>query len=402
MNGMEGAKRRTILVIAVVFDLLLLCVFKYTGFIVSGFNSVFGTNVPVPAVASPLGISFFTFQTLGYVIDVYRRKAAPTKNVPKFLLFVSFFAQIAQGPIIRWNDIEEDLDRPKVSALNAAEGLRLFIIGLAMKLVVADTAARVSDFVWGLGTGELNALYAWTGAFAFMLRIYFDFGGYSLMAVGLGRAFGIFVPENFDHPYISAGMTEFWRRWHITLSSWFRDYVYIPLGGNRKGLFRTCLNKAAVFLLTGLWHGPNVTFIVWGAYNGVFLIAETLLKRTKLRLPRPVAWLYTVLAVAVGFVIFNSPDVGYAFSMIKSMFTGFSVGAETIAELSSVFRPTVAAVLLLSIPAATPFPKMLLHKLEPHPVPYNVIRYGSAALLLALSLFFLASGSYSPSIYVRF
>lgn len=402
MAKKEGAARKAVLIITVVLDVILLCVFKYTGFFVSSFNSVFNTALPVPEIVSPLGISFFTFQILAYIIDAYRKNVKPTGNFAKFLLFVSFFAQIAQGPIIRWNTIEKELDDPDFSINNAAEGLRLFIMGLAMKLVIANTLAGVSDFVWGLEKEELNALYAWAGAFAFLLRIYFDFAGYSVMALGLGRMFGFTIPENFDHPYVSTSMTGFWRRWHITLSSWFRDYVYIPLGGNRKGALRTGINKIIVFLLTGIWHGPNLTFVLWGAYNGFFLLGESLLKKTKLRLPKPLTWVYTILAVTVGFVIFNSPSVSYAFAMIASMFSRFDIGADTVASLSSVFRPTVIAVMIAAIIAATPLPEMLLKKLEKKPVLHNVVRYSAAALLLALSLFFLASGSYHPSIYASF
>ncbi len=402
MDKKRGGARKAVLAAAVVLDVAVLAAFKYTGYFVSVFNSVFRAGISVPEIDCPLGISFFTFQILSYIIDSYRGEAATAKSFPKFLLYVSFFAQIAQGPIIRWNDIERELDEPDVSIRNAAEGLRLFIIGLAMKLVIADTLASVTSFVWGLEAGKLNALYSWTGAFAFMLRLYFDFAGYSVMAVGLGRMFGFTIPNNFDHPYISASMTEFWRRWHITLSRWFRDYVYIPLGGSRKGFLRTGLNKIAVFLLTGLWHGPNLTFVVWGAYNGVFLLGESLLKRTKLRLPKLITWAFTMLAVAVGFAIFNSPDLAYAWAMIKSMFTRFDIGGGTAAALSAVFRPTVLAVMLVAVPASFPFPAGLLSRLEKKPVLYNVLKYSSAAALLVLSLFFLASGSYHPSIYVRF
>ena len=406
MNKKEGGGRRALLVTALVFDTALLTVFKYTGFIASSFNSIFGAAITPPDIASPLGISFFSFQMMSCIIDVYRRDAEPTRSFPKYLLYVSFFARVAQGPIIRWNEIDKELDAPAFSFENAAEGIRVFIIGLAMKLVLADTLAGVTDFVWALDVQKLNALYAWSGAAAFTLQIYFDFAGYSLMAVGLGRAFGFTMPANFNYPYASVSMTGFWRRWHITLSSWFRDYVYIPLGGSRKGFLRTGLNKIIVFLLTGLWHGPNLTFLVWGAYNGVLLLAESLLKRTKLRLPKPVSPAATLLAVTVGFTIFRSPDMGHALSMISSMFTGFSIGAETVAELSYLFRPIVLVVLIVSIPAATPIPAKLLSKLQTklknRPALFNALRYSAAAALLVLSLFFLASGSYHPSIYARF
>ena len=398
----KAEKNKLPLILAIIFNIGLLTVFKYAAFAVETVNGIFGASLPVPQILSPLGISFFTFQALSCVIDSYRRDIAPTKNFGHFLLYISFFAQLVQGPIIRWSTIEKQFTERKLTLEGCAEGLRHFIIGLAMKLIVANTMGRVTSFVFGLDAGALNAAYAWAGAICFLFQIYFDFAGYSRMAVGLGLMFGFTIPENFNYPYIAYSMTDFWRRWHITLSRWFRDYVYIPLGGNRKGAFRTGLNKIIVFLLTGLWHGANWTFVVWGAYNGFFLLSENYVKKTKLRLPKPITWVYTILAVTVGFVIFNSPNMAYAWAMIKNMFSGFRVGADTIASLSSVFKPTVIAVLVCAAVAATPAAKLLCAKLEGRPKLQAGVRYGTALVLFVLCVFFIASGNYNPSIYTKF
>lgn len=399
-SGRKAAK--TLLAAACVVDIGMLAVFKYSAFFVGTLNSALRISLPVPGYVSPIGLSFFTFQTLSYVIDSFRGEAKPTKNFLEFLLYTSLFAQIVQGPIIRWGEIEKELRERRVTPEGAAEGLRLFVIGLAMKVVLADTLGRVSGFVFSLDPSELNALNSWTGAFAFLLRLYFDFAGYSLMAVGIGKLFGFTIPENFNYPYIASSLTDFWRRWHMTLSRWFRDYVYIPLGGNRKGEARACLNKLTVFLLTGLWHGANWTFVLWGAYNGVIIAAEGLLRKRGVRLPKPVGIAYSLFAVLIGFAVFASRDVPFAFSMLRGMFTRFSVSPVSLAALSKLFRPTVAAVFAVSIPAVTPLPRLLFEKTVRKPVPREIIRYGSALALLALCLCFMASGSYHPSIYAAF
>ncbi len=394
--------RKTLLIIAIAVNIGMLAVFKYSAFAVESFNGVFKTAIPVPKILSPLGISFFTFQAVSCVIDTYRRDIIPSRDFCGFLLYISFFAQLVQGPIIRYAAISEQLENRRITLEGAAEGLRHFIIGLSMKLIIANTMGRVSSYVYGFAASDLDALLAWTGAVSFLLQIYFDFAGYSRMAVGLGLMFGFTIPENFNYPYIAYSMTDFWRRWHITLSRWFRDYVYIPLGGNRKGAFRTGLNKIIVFLLTGLWHGANWTFVFWGAYNGVFLLGENYLKKTKLRLPKVLTWVYTIIAVTVGFAVFNSPDMGYAFAMIRNMFAGFNIGVTTGAGLSAVIKPTVAVVFIIGVVAATPLSKIICSKLDGKPVLQAALRYSFAVLLLVLCLFYVASGNYNPSIYTKF
>ncbi len=400
----KGADRsaKAILIFAVIFNIGLLAVFKYAGFAIETINSVFGTELPLPSYSSPLGISFFTFQALSYVIDIYRGKVRAARRFSNVLLFIAFFAQLVQGPIIRYGDIEAQLEEREFTVDGVWEGLRLFIIGLAMKLVIANTLGSVVAEIYSVPVQSINAAYAWAGALCFLLQIYFDFAGYSQMAIGLGMMFGFTIPKNFNYPYISLSVTEFWRRWHITLSSWFRDYVYIPLGGNRCSTVRTGINKIIVFLLTGLWHGASWNYVAWGAYNGAFLLGEGFAKKSNIKIPKPVKWLYTIVVTAVGFVIFRAPDMGYAWAMIKGMFSGFSVGADTYAQLSKLFTPMVFVIFAAGIVAATPLARTLCAKLERFPRVHFTTRAVCAVLLFALCLFALAMGSYNPSIYAQF
>ena len=267
---MGKANRKAVLVIAVVINIGILCIFKYTGFLVTTVNSVLHTNINVPQITLPIGISFFTFQALSYVIDVYREQVGIQKNFFKVLLYISFFPQLIAGPIVKYRDIALEIDSRRVELREAAPGLRRFICGLAKKILIANTMAAVADNVFSQGFDTVNVVVAWIGAVAYAMQIYFDFSGYSDMAIGLGRMFGFHFKENFEHPYGSLTIKEFWRRWHISLSSWFKEYVYIPLGGNRKGKTRAGINKIIVFFLTGLWHGANWTFVVWGLFHGLF------------------------------------------------------------------------------------------------------------------------------------
>ncbi len=401
-NEENSGRQKALTVIAVIFNIGLLAGFKYSAFAVQTVNSLTGAALPVPQVKSPLGISFFTFQALGYVLDVRARCIKAERSFSKVLLYISFFAQLLQGPILKYTDIESELGERKLTAEGVAEGLRIFIIGLAMKLVIANTLGKVTASIFAIPAAALNAPYAWAGAICFLFQIYFDFAGYSQMAIGLGQMFGFTIPRNFNYPYISYSMTDFWRRWHITLSRWFREHVYIPMGGNRRGALRTGLNKLTVFLLTGLWHGANWTFVVWGAYNGAFLLGENYAKKAKLRIPKPITWVYTMLFVTIGFVIFNSPDMGYACGMIKAMFTGFKVGADTWAGLSRLFSPMVIVTLVAAAVGATPAAKLLFAKLSGKPRLALALRLCSAVLLFALCLFYVALGNYNPSIYTQF
>ncbi len=398
----EGKSAKALLIVSICFNIGLLAAFKYSGFAAEIINGIFGAAIPVPSIPSPLGISFFTFQAVSYVVDVYRKKVSAAKRFSLILLYISFFAQLVQGPIIRYGDIESQLEKREFNINGIQEGLRLFIIGLAMKLLIANTLGKAAAYVYALQTTELNAAFAWTGAICFLLQIYFDFAGYSQMAIGLGAMFGFTIPKNFNYPYISCSVSEFWRRWHITLSSWFRDYVYIPLGGNRCSTLRTGVNKIIVFLLTGLWHGASWNFVAWGAYNGAFLLGEGFVKKRGVKIPKVFAWLYTIIVVTIGFVIFNSPNMAYAFAMVKNMFSGFSIGADTWAKLSTIFSPMFVVTFFAAVIAATPAAKLLCQRLTSRPKLQFAVRCVCSLVLLALCLFALASGSYNPSIYTQF
>ena len=267
-------KRQNIIAFAVIVNIGILCVFKYTDFLIESLNTILHTHIPTTGIPLPIGISFFTFQGISYVIDVYRNRTEGTNSFLKVLLYISFFPQLIAGPIIKYHDISNEIDNRVCTLKNTAEGLRRFTIGLAKKLLLSNTVGLVTDSIFELNVVQIDMRLAWLGAVCYVFQIYFDFSGYSDMAIGLGKVFGFHFKENFNYPYTAGSNKEFWRRWHISLSSWFRDYLYIPLGGNQKGKFRTGLNKLIVFFATGFWHGANVTFILWGLFHGLFSVLE--------------------------------------------------------------------------------------------------------------------------------
>ncbi|CCZ67049.1 mBOAT family protein [Mediterraneibacter gnavus CAG:126] len=278
MNTRNAGLRKAALLIAVVINIGLLVVFKYTDMILRTINQLAGTQIPMTEIALPIGISFFTFQALSYVIDVYRDEVQSQKSVFNVMLYVSFFPQLIAGPIVKYHDIQKQIETRKTDVQEIAEGFRRFTIGLAKKVLISNTVAIAADGVFNSQIGEINIVAAWIGAISYMLQIYYDFSGYSDMAIGMGHMFGFHFQENFNYPYISASIKEFWRRWHISLSTWFKEYLYIPLGGNRKGKLRTCVNKMVVFSATGLWHGASWTFVLWGVWHGVFSLIEEFLR----------------------------------------------------------------------------------------------------------------------------
>ena len=332
---------RLVLWAAVAGNLGVLAFYKYLGFLAENLSLLLGVSLPVPAVALPLGISFFTFQGLSYVIDVYRDKSLATRSFFDLLLYICLFPRLVAGPILKYQDVAGELHCRAVTLDGTARGVRRFILGLTKKLLLSDTAAGMVNAVFALEAGQLDFRLAWLGAVGYALQIYFDFSGYSDMAIGLGWIFGFHFKENFRYPYAAASVKEFWRRWHISLSTWFRDYLYIPLGGNRKGKARTYCNKLIVFFCTGLWHGASWTYVVWGLWHGAFLVAEDRLRPAG-RHGRPARWLghlYTLLVAVVGFVFFRAATLGQAAEIIRSMFTGFAVTAESSAALASLASP---------------------------------------------------------------
>ncbi len=402
--GTENKKKRQwILAIAVIINIGLLVVFKYLDMMVQTVNQISGSEIPLVGLALPIGISFFTFQALSYVIDVYRQEVEPQKNLWNVMLYISFFPQLIAGPIVKYHDIQEQIDNRNTDVKEIAEGLRRFIIGLSKKVLISNTMALTADTLFAAGTGELNILSAWIAAIAYMLQIYFDFSGYSDMAIGLGHMFGFRFLENFRYPYISANIQEFWRRWHISLSTWFKEYLYIPLGGNRKGKERTCLNKMIVFFSTGLWHGANWTFVLWGLWHGVFLLFEQVCPVKKL--PKILAHVYALLVVCVGFVMFRADTFGQGMFMISTMFSGWEFSAVQMAVVWEQLRPIFLVTLVVAVIGSAPLlPKAAEACLARENLrkPAIYFSYMASFVLLILCMLSLSSGTYNPFIYFRF
>ncbi len=392
--------RKLTMTLAVVINLGLLVIFKYSGFLVDTFNSVTGAGIPVPQVRMPIGISFFTFQALSYVIDVYRGDASVQKNFGKVLLYISFFPQLIAGPIVKYHDVAAEIDQRTVTLDGIALGIRRFSAGLCKKVLLANTLGLVADNLFGASAGSINGAGAWLGAISYMLQIYFDFSGYSDMAIGLGWMFGFHFKENFNYPYISGTIREFWRRWHMSLSGWFLEYLYIPLGGNRKGKFRTVVNKMIVFLCTGIWHGAAVNFLFWGVYHGFFLMLEEYIPwigKKGSAVKSFFQHVYALLVVCIGFVFFRAETMAQGCFWVRKMFTGFgwNAGAMSFAlqQMTPVFLVTLAGALI----ACCPVKKLISEKKWYGPVAYVCSLAGLVICILSL-----ASGTYNPFIYFRF
>lgn len=398
--GISERSPKLYVTLSVVFNLQLLGVFKYTGFVVENINALLGMNIPVPAIRLPIGISFFTFQAMSYCIDVYRRATDVQKNVFKVALYISFFPQLIAGPIVKYHDIAAQIDERSMTIEKTSVGIRRFIVGLAKKVLIANSLGIAADKVFALSPEAVNMPVAWAGAICYAMQIFFDFSGYSDMAIGLGKMFGFDIMENFNYPYISRSVREFWRRWHISLGDWFRENIYIPLGGNRKGIARTCLNVGIVFLLTGLWHGAQWTFVVWGAFHGLFMVLENagILKTDKW--PKPVALCYTLLIAVTGFVMFRADDIAHGANLIASMFAGFRWGMAYRAVLYDILTPTVVVSAVFGALASAPVVPWLKQKLPAKLC--SAAGYAASLILLVLCVMSLASSTYNPFIYFRF
>ena len=397
-------KNKAVLAVAVVVNLALLVVFKYTGFLVTSINQIFSSNIPVPDIVMPIGISFYTFQAISYVIDTYRSEDSGKQSFFDVLLYISLFPQLIAGPIVKYNSIKDEIKTRMVTTDGLLHGIRLFVIGLAKKVLIANTVGYAADTIFSMNTSLIDMPLAWFGAICYTLQIYFDFSGYSDMALGIGRMMGFTFPKNFDHPYVASGIRVFWRKWHMSLTAWFREYLYIPLGGNRKGIARQILNSMIVFTCTGIWHGANVTFIVWGVMHGILISVETLIfKKKEQDKFNVLKWIYTMIFVVVGFAIFRADDIAYAMSYVGKMFSFNSFAAARAVGLSFL-TPYFITILVLAAIACTPVCRYIADKTKNHKI-YNVINYGSyvvVAVLLLLCIMNLASTSYNPFIYFRF
>lgn len=397
----ENKKRlKLMLVLSVVIDLGLLSVFKYTDFIITNVNAIFGANFDLLNIALPIGISFYTFQAMSYTIDVYRNDVRVQKNLIDFGMYITMFPQLIAGPIVRYADVQDQLAERSVTTADFSEGVMRFVVGLGKKVLLANQMGAVWSDIYALG-GDVSALMAWTGAIAYTFQIYFDFSGYSDMAIGLGRMFGFKFPENFRYPYQSVSITDFWRRWHITLSTWFKEYLYIPLGGNRRGLARQALNLLIVWSLTGFWHGAGWNFVMWGLYYFVILFIEKLFLLKALdKLPKFFRHVYALVLIIIGWVIFASDDVSVLLPYFGSMFgANGAIGGMDVYTLL-----TKAVLLIICCIASTELPKRLFLSAAGAMNEKAAFTLKSVLMiaLLALSMILLIGDSYNPFLYFRF
>ena len=401
-------KARLAVVGTVVFNIGMLCYFKYTDFFIGNVNSLFGTQIPVLNLVLPLGISFYSFQIMSYTIDVYRGDAKPQKNILDLAMYLALFPQLIAGPIVRYQTIADQIVERKETFDTFSEGITRFVLGLAKKVLLANTIGEVFTTLSTIGDDRNSVALSWLCSFAFTFQIYFDFSGYSDMAIGLGKMFGFEFLENFNYPYISKSITEFWRRWHISLSTWFKDYVYIPLGGSKKGKAKTIRNIFIVWFLTGFWHGAAWNFIIWGLYFFVLLMIEKngLLKLLE-KTPKWISHVYTLFFVNISWVIFSYdklPDLGNA---LKNMF-GLN-GLAFWNTATSYYYYSYGIILLILCVAATPFPKWIVNKIYEKAtggVGSKVLHFvAEPAVILILMLMVtacLASDSFNPFLYFRF
>lgn len=402
-KGKTSAK--WILASSVILNLGILGFFKYTDFFIGNINAWFGTSIPLLNLTLPIGISFYTFQMMSYVIDVYRGDAAAQKNFVSFGAYVALFPQLVAGPIVRYTTIADQLDNRRENTDMFAYGIKRFVTGLAKKVLLANTIGQVWTQISAMEVSSMSVVGTWIGALAFTFQIYFDFSAYSDMAIGLGYMLGFKFLENFDYPYISKSITEFWRRWHISLGTWFREYVYIPLGGNRKGLVRQIFNLLIVWFCTGFWHGASWNFLIWGGYYGVLLIIEKLfLLKVLKKIPAFFSHVYTLFFVVIGWVIFGFDDMTKGWEYLKGMF-GFG-GLQLVDNMSLYLLLSNIVLILILIVASTPLPAKLGRKImslvQTKTWAAMIIENVFVIAIFVVSVAFLVNSTYNPFLYFRF
>lgn len=392
--------KKLLLGIGIAVDLAALGYFKYMDFFIANWNHLSGMDLPLRHTVLPIGISFYTFQAISYLVDVYRRETAAEKSILNTGLYITFFPQLIAGPIVKFHEISGQIKQREETLEKFACGMQRFIEGLAKKVLIANVMAETADMIFACDPEVLTFQDAWAGALAYTMQIFFDFSGYSDMAIGLGAMFGFKIPENFNYPYTAKTVTEFWRKWHISLSSWFREYLYIPLGGSREGVGKTLRNLFIVFVITGFWHGAGWTFIVWGLWHGVFIIAERLAKLDKREAVLPVKVLmhiYLLLAVIVGWVFFRAENFAGAWGIVKKMFDFSGIGQGDDMPISGSFVVMFACALFFS----TTLPRMIYDKFKNNSWCIMIWRAVCCGLLFLVMLR-LAGASYNPFIYFRF
>ena len=385
-------KRKFFLVLSVVVNLLILGFFKYSDLFISSLNSVFNISIPLLNLSLPIGISFYTFQTMSYSIDVYQKKANAQKNIIDFGCYVAMFPQLIAGPIVRYHEISLELNKREETFDKVYDGIKIFVCGLSKKVLLANNIGLLWDTVKVLPKSEMSVVLYWLGILAFSFQIYFDFSGYSDMAIGLGKIFGFTFPKNFNYPYISKSITEFWQRWHISLGTWFKEYLYIPLGGNRVKISKNILNLLIVWFATGLWHGASYNFIVWGLYYGILLIIEKfLLKKVLDKLPGFISHIYTLFFVIIGWVLFAFDSINDGIDYIFGMFgSGVPfINNNALYNLSSYFL-----IFIILVISSTP----LLKKIKVN----KYLTFILCIIGFIISFAYIVDSSYNPFLYFRF
>ncbi len=397
--------RKKFLVAGIIINISILLIFKYTNFFVDNINAAFNISINIKRIPLPIGISFFTFQAMSYIIDIYKEKAKPEHKLLNTALYISAFPQLIAGPIVKYDDIYRQIENREMTAQKIKNGIKRFIIGLSKKVLIANVIGEVADSVFSMNINDTNIIFAWIGAIAYSVQIYFDFSGYSDMAIGLGKMFGFDFKENFNYPYISKSINEFWKRWHISLTNWFREYLYFPLGGNRKGIKRTYINIFIVFLCTGFWHGAEWTFIIWGVYHGLFMILERCKAINPERFkPGILARIYTLVIVVVGFTVFRAENISRAVQLVGKMFAGLQFSPGWQYTLLQMISPLAVIIFAMSIVASTPYIKNLPERLGnlKYKRIYENLGDMVSMLLFLLSILALSTETYNPFIYFRF
>ncbi len=391
---------RFTLFIGVILNLSMLFYFKYYDFTINNINTIFNLSLPLKNIILPIGISFFTFQGMSYIIDVYKKPDTVNKNIFSIALYISLFPQLIAGPIVKYKDIDEQIRNRKETLEHFSYGIERFIIGLAKKVIIADVLAEIILWIIPYSSNSIDTATAWLGITCYTLQIFFDFSGYSDMAIGLGHMFGFSFMENFNYPYISKSITEFWRRWHISLSTWFKEYLYIPLGGNRNG--KTYRNLLIVFFVTGLWHGASWNFIVWGLWHGLFLIIERLIrdKNWYKKTPSIIKWIITILIVMIGWVFFSFPYLSLALDFLAIMF-GFVNNTIVTFSISYFLNFKMIIWLIAAIILSTPLIPNIFKKYNSNKY-FEIIKTIFLAILLIICILFIVNSTYSPFIYFQF
>lgn len=397
----DTIKTKRILVMSIVLNILFLGVFKYSNFLVDNINILLGTSINIPTIPLPIGISFYTFQAMSYVIDVYRNDGKVQKNIFNLALYISMFPQLVAGPIVRYQTLDKQISNRDYSFDKFNSGMERFIIGLFKKIIISNSVGELSTLIYGISSHEMSISLAWLGAIAYTLQIYFDFSGYSDMAIGLGKMLGFDFLENFNYPYISKSVSEFWRRWHISLGSWFKDYVYIPLGGNKVSSIKVYRNLAIVWIITGVWHGASWNFIVWGTYFGLFIMMErAFFKNILEKLPNIIQHIYLILIVVFGWVLFSQPDLNSAMDYMKIM-VGIGdypfINGYTNFYISQYWLEVIIAIV-----GSVPFLKYIRNINIRIESIIQLIKPIALISLFGLSIVYLVNSTFNPFIYFNF